>query len=45
MRKKLVAGNWKMHGLSSDLAEIGAIADGSRQYPGVDVALCLPAIH
>jgi triosephosphate isomerase len=44
MRKKLVAGNWKMHGLSSDLAEIRAIADGSRQYPGVDVALCLPAI-
>src|SRR5215208_947250 len=42
--KKLVAGNWKMHGLSSDLAEIKAIADASRQYPGVDVALCVPAI-
>ena len=44
MVKKLVAGNWKMHGLSSDVAEIRAIADGARQYPGVDVALCLPAI-
>ena len=43
-RKKLVAGNWKMHGLSADLGEIKAIADGSRAYPGVDVALCVPAI-
>ena len=42
--KKLVAGNWKMHGLSSDLAEIKAIADASRAYPTVDVALCVPAI-
>jgi len=42
--KKLVAGNWKMHGLSSDLAEIKAIADASRQYDRVDVALCVPAI-
>ena len=42
--KKLVAGNWKMHGLSSDLSEIKAIADASRAYSGVDVALCVPAI-
>ena len=42
--KKLVAGNWKMHGLSSDLAEVGAIAEASRTYPDVDVALCVPAI-
>ena len=42
--KKLVAGNWKMHGLSSDLAEIKAIADASKDHPGVDVALCVPAI-
>jgi len=42
--KKLVAGNWKMHGLSSDLAEIQAIADASGRYPDVDVALCVPAI-
>jgi triosephosphate isomerase len=42
--KKLVAGNWKMHGLSSDLAEIKAIADASKQYRQVDVALCVPAI-
>jgi triosephosphate isomerase len=42
--KKLVAGNWKMHGLSADLTEVKAIADASRDYPEVDVALCVPAI-
>jgi len=43
-RTKLVAGNWKMHGLSADLHEIQAIAADARQYSGVDVALCVPAI-
>lgn len=42
--RKLVAGNWKMHGLSADLEEVEAIADEARRYPQVDVALCLPAI-
>ncbi len=42
--RKLVAGNWKMHGVSSDLAEIKAIADGARAIAGADVALCVPAI-
>lgn len=42
--RKLVAGNWKMHGLSSDLGEVRAIAEQSRQYPQIDVALCVPAI-
>src|SRR5689334_18835277 len=42
--KKLVAGNWKMHGLSSDIDEIKAIAAQSQSYPGVDVALCVPSI-
>src|SRR4029453_16640017 len=42
--KKLVAGNWKMHGLSSDLGEVRAIAERARGYPQVDVALCVPAI-
>jgi len=42
--RKLVAGNWKMHGLSSDLGEVRAIAEQSRQFPQVDVALCVPAI-
>jgi triosephosphate isomerase len=42
--KKLVAGNWKMHGLSSDLEEVRMIASQSRDYPAVDVALCVPTI-
>ncbi len=40
--KKLVAGNWKMHGTGDALAEVAAIA-GARQSPSCDVALCLPA--
>jgi triosephosphate isomerase (TIM) len=42
--RKLVAGNWKMHGLSSDLREVEAIAAEAKRYPEVDVALCVPAI-
>ena len=42
--RKLVAGNWKMHGLSSDLDEIRAIAAAAKDFANVDVALCVPAI-
>src|SRR3954454_17924337 len=42
--KKLVAGNWKMHGVSSDLDEVRSIAAAAADYPDVDVALCVPAI-
>jgi triosephosphate isomerase len=42
--RKLVAGNWKMHGISSDLREVEAIAAEAARYPQVDVALCVPAI-
>jgi len=42
--KKLVAGNWKMHGLSEDLGEVRAIALAARDFAAVDVALCVPAI-
>lgn len=42
--RKLVAGNWKMHGLSADLREVEAIAAAAPHYPQVDVALCVPAI-
>ncbi|WP_397574574.1 triose-phosphate isomerase [Sphingorhabdus sp.] len=41
--RKLVVGNWKMNGVTSDLAEIAAIAEKSLHYPAVDSALCLPA--
>lgn len=42
--KKLVVGNWKMHGLSSDIEEVREIARQASRYPEVDVALCVPAI-
>ncbi|HEY0164228.1 MAG TPA: triose-phosphate isomerase [Sphingomicrobium sp.] len=39
----LIAGNWKMYGIASDLDEVKAIAAASGNFPSVDVALCLPA--
>ena len=41
-RGKLVAGNWKMHGTSADLAEVTSISLAAETTP-VDVALCVPA--
>jgi triosephosphate isomerase len=41
--RKLVAGNWKMHGTAADIGEIEAIASAASAIPQVDVALCLPA--
>ena len=43
MRRKLVAGNWKMNGTGADLAEFTAISMAAEVHPDVDVALCLPA--
>ena len=42
MRRKLVAGNWKMHGLRAQLPEVEAIAAAAAAAPAVDVALCVP---
>ena len=42
MRRKLVAGNWKMHGVRAMLPEVAAIADAAADHAGVDVALCVP---
>ena len=42
-RRRYVVGNWKMHGVGSDIAEIEAIASASRAFGEVDVALCVPA--
>ncbi|RMF15012.1 MAG: triose-phosphate isomerase [Alphaproteobacteria bacterium] len=47
-RKRLIAGNWKMHGLRADLAEVGESARGLRDRQdrlsasGVTAALCVP---
>jgi triosephosphate isomerase len=42
VRRKLVAGNWKMHGSLAALAELGPIAAAAKQAGGVDVAICPP---
>ena len=42
VRRKLIAGNWKMNGSRSALGELGAIAAAARDAAGVDVAICPP---
>lgn len=43
MRRKLVAGNWKMNGsLVQNEALLGAVSGGMKQIPGVDCAVCVP---
>jgi triosephosphate isomerase len=41
--RPLIAGNWKMNGLSSSLGEIGSIVAGIGAAPAADVAICPPA--
>jgi len=42
LRRKLVAGNWKMNGSIALLGELPAIAEAARAAGGVDVAICPP---
>lgn len=43
MRRKLVAGNWKMHGALAQNAELlDALRSGMAAMPGVDCAVCVP---
>ena len=42
-RTRLVVGNWKMHGVASDLDEVRAIAAASQSSASVDSGLCVPA--
>jgi len=42
LRRKLIAGNWKMNGSRAQLAELAAIAAAAKEAPGVDVAVCPP---
>ncbi|WP_166040257.1 triose-phosphate isomerase [Sphingosinicella sp. YJ22] len=42
VRRKLVAGNWKMNGSLDGLNEVIAIAEAAREASGVDVAICPP---
>lgn len=41
--RKFIVGNWKMNGAAQSLDEIANIAQMSRRYVAVDVAVCLPA--
>ena len=43
MRRKLVVGNWKMHGNRAANAELLSALLGARPF-GVDVAVCAPAV-
>jgi len=42
MRRRLIAGNWKMNGNRESLAELDGIAAAAGAAPGVDVAICPP---
>jgi triosephosphate isomerase len=42
VRRKLVAGNWKMNGNLAALSELAEIAAAAREASGVDVAICPP---
>lgn len=42
MRKKLIAGNWKMNGDRAALAELDGISAAAEAATGVDVAICPP---
>ena len=42
VRRKLVAGNWKMNGSLAALKELVGIADAARHAASVDVAICPP---
>ena len=42
MRRKMAAGNWKMNGLSADLAEVEALK-AAHPDPEIDILLCPPA--
>lgn len=42
--RTLIAGNWKMHGLQAQIAEIGAMARAAADHPSaVDILICVPA--
>jgi triosephosphate isomerase len=43
MRKRLVAGNWKMHGnLAANQRLLEAVKAGAASAPGVEISVCVP---
>jgi len=46
MKKKLIAGNWKMNGsLAANEALLQGIRGGLKAEPACDVAVCVPAVY
>lgn len=46
MRTPLIAGNWKMNGLSADARTLAkAVDDGIQQTQGVETIVCPPFVH
>lgn len=43
MRRRLIAGNWKMNGSRAALAELAPIAAAAAAHPAVEVAVAVPA--
>ncbi|MBV9061463.1 MAG: triose-phosphate isomerase, partial [Alphaproteobacteria bacterium] len=42
--RQLIAGNWKMHGLSAALSEIETVAETAvASAPNADILICPPA--
>ena len=42
MRRRLAAGNWKMHGLADSLAQIAELS-AAHPDPACDILICPPA--
>jgi triosephosphate isomerase (TIM) len=42
-RRPLIAGNWKMNGLTASIGELKAIIAGAPEVPNVDLMVCPPA--
>ncbi len=41
--RPLIAGNWKMNGLTGSLSELDAIIAGASSAPSADLLVCPPA--
>jgi triosephosphate isomerase (TIM) len=41
--RKLIVGNWKMNGVTTDLENVEKIASLSKTYDNIDCGLCLPS--
>lgn len=42
-RRRIAAGNWKMHGLEASLEEVSLIGAAAGKMTGMETVLCLPA--